>query len=192
MHYRQLLTPIASAHAQSAGRAAAAVNQSLVLRNGLVGTYGVEFGQGGDDPWQRTVYENECLLSGGSVRQRQRQIDALLYERTGLSKNKRAVVARARRQAADAPATIEDLRNSSFRITPSPSRATDRLPGSTENASPPHPTRDALRAAAAPAHGATGVRRTLNATSGAAPGTAPALPTRSAAGRSGRARKRPA
>ncbi len=37
MHYRQLLTAIASAQAQSVGRAAAAVNQSLVLRNGLVG-----------------------------------------------------------------------------------------------------------------------------------------------------------
>lgn len=62
-----------------------------------------------DDPWKRAFYENECLLGGWSVRQLQRQIGALLYERTGLSKNKRAVVARARRQAAAAPATIEDL-----------------------------------------------------------------------------------
>lgn len=62
-----------------------------------------------DDPWKRAFYENECLLGGWSVRQLQRQIGSLLYERTGLSKNKRAVVARARRQSADAPATIEDL-----------------------------------------------------------------------------------
>ena len=228
MHYRQLLTAIASAHAQSVGRAAAAVNQGLVLRNWLVGAYVVEFEQGGsdrakygenllarlardlkrrnvsglstdvlertrtfylfypqigetisapasrklalqapkargmvpssattespptvaaeisatlsrkskietlptplsidkllslswshfaelirlDDPWKRAFYENECLLGGWSVRQLQRQIGALLYERTGLSKIKRAVVARPRRQAAAAPATIEDL-----------------------------------------------------------------------------------
>lgn len=62
-----------------------------------------------DDPWKRAFYENECLLGAWSVRQLQRQIGSLLYERTGLSKNKRAVVARARKQSADAPATIEDL-----------------------------------------------------------------------------------
>jgi len=248
MHYRQLLTAIASAHTQSVGRAAAAVNQGLVLRNWLVGAYVVEFEQGGedrakygeqllerlakdlgkrgiggmglsmlrtfrqfyqtypqigqsvtdflpagsirqsvigelaegpisdvakmrsspmtksvhpakptaptgkspirqspigesaalsisaalptpltpeqvlrfswthliellrvDDPWKRAFYENECLLGSWSVRQLQRQIGSLLYERTGLSKNKRAVVARARKQSAEAPATIDDL-----------------------------------------------------------------------------------
>ncbi|MEO5958879.1 MAG: PDDEXK nuclease domain-containing protein [Opitutaceae bacterium] len=62
-----------------------------------------------DDPWKRAFYENECLLGGWSVRQLQRQIGSLLYERTRLSKNKRAVVARARKQAIGAPATIEDL-----------------------------------------------------------------------------------
>jgi predicted nuclease of restriction endonuclease-like (RecB) superfamily len=62
-----------------------------------------------DDPWKRAFYENECLLGAWSVRQLQRQIGSLLYERTGLSKNKRAIVARARKQSADAPATIEDL-----------------------------------------------------------------------------------
>lgn len=216
MHYRQLLTAIAQAHTSAVGRAAAAVNQGLVLRNWLVGAYVVEFEQGGedrakygdtllprlakdlakrrisglgvsilercrrfyqltpqlagaipytlstespkalpagpaqipytpstelklaakmdalptplqpaqvlqiswshwmellrlDDPWKRAFYENECLLGAWSVRQLQRQIGSLLYERTGLSKNKRAVVARARKQSADAPATIEDL-----------------------------------------------------------------------------------
>lgn len=62
-----------------------------------------------DDPWKRAFYENECLLGAWSVRQLQRQIGRLLYERTGLSKNKRAVVARARKQSAEAPATIEDI-----------------------------------------------------------------------------------
>ena len=62
-----------------------------------------------DDPWKRAFYENECLLGAWSVRQLQRQIGSQLYERTGLSKNKRAVVARARKQSAESPATIEDL-----------------------------------------------------------------------------------
>ncbi|MEY2881152.1 MAG: hypothetical protein RLZZ15_3532, partial [Verrucomicrobiota bacterium] len=52
-----------------------------------------------DDPWKRAFYENECLRGFWSVRQLQRQIESLLYERTGLSANKRAVVERARKQA---------------------------------------------------------------------------------------------
>lgn len=52
-----------------------------------------------DDPWKRAFYENECLRSRWSVRQLQRQIESLLFERTGLSTNKRAVIERARRQA---------------------------------------------------------------------------------------------
>ena len=51
-----------------------------------------------DDPWKRAFYENECLRGHWSVRQLQRQIESLLYERTGLSTNKKAVVERARRQ----------------------------------------------------------------------------------------------
>jgi predicted nuclease of restriction endonuclease-like (RecB) superfamily len=51
-----------------------------------------------DDPWKRAFYENECLRGQWSVRQLQRQIESLLYERTGLSTNKKAVVARARKQ----------------------------------------------------------------------------------------------
>jgi predicted nuclease of restriction endonuclease-like (RecB) superfamily len=62
-----------------------------------------------DDPWNRAFYENERLHGGWSKRQLQRQIGSLLYERTGLSKSKRAVVARARAQSSDTPATIEDL-----------------------------------------------------------------------------------
>lgn len=60
-----------------------------------------------DDPLQRAFYESECLKSNWSVRQLQRQIGSLLFERTGLSTNKAAVLKRARRQAAQQ--TIEDL-----------------------------------------------------------------------------------
>lgn len=59
------------------------------------------------DPWKRAFFENECLRANWSVRQLQRQIGSLLYERTGLSANKKAVVERARRQAPQQ--TIADL-----------------------------------------------------------------------------------
>jgi len=51
-----------------------------------------------DDPWKRAFYENELLKGHWSKRQLQRQIGSLLYERTGLSTNKKAVVERARKQ----------------------------------------------------------------------------------------------
>ena len=60
-----------------------------------------------DDPLKRAFYENECLQGNWSVRQLQRQIGSLLFERTGLSKNKKAVLARARRQ--EPRQTIEEL-----------------------------------------------------------------------------------
>lgn len=53
-----------------------------------------------DDPWKRAFYENECLRNHWSVRQLQRQIGSLLYERTGLSTDKQAVIERARKQQA--------------------------------------------------------------------------------------------
>ncbi len=62
-----------------------------------------------DDPWKRAFYENECLKANWSVRQLQRQIGSLLYERTGLSTDKRAVIERARQQAAEAPGRLADL-----------------------------------------------------------------------------------
>lgn len=62
-----------------------------------------------DDPWKRAFYEIECLKSNWSVRQLQRQIGSLLYERTGLSTDKQAVIEHARQQAADAPCQIADL-----------------------------------------------------------------------------------
>lgn len=51
-----------------------------------------------DDPWKRAFYENECLKANWAVRQLRRQIGSLLYERTGLSTNKKAVIERARKQ----------------------------------------------------------------------------------------------
>lgn len=51
-----------------------------------------------DDPWQRAFYENECLNGRWSIRQLQRQIGSLLYERTGLSTNKRAIIEKAHKQ----------------------------------------------------------------------------------------------
>jgi len=60
-----------------------------------------------DDPLKRAFYENQCLQGNWSVRQLQRQIGSLLFERTGLSTNKQAVIQRARRQ--ERQQTIEDL-----------------------------------------------------------------------------------
>ncbi len=63
-----------------------------------------------EDPWKRAFYENECLRGNWSKRQLQRQIETLLYERTGFSANKRAVIARARMQADAAQAEkVEEL-----------------------------------------------------------------------------------
>jgi predicted nuclease of restriction endonuclease-like (RecB) superfamily len=60
-----------------------------------------------DDPLKRAFYENECLKGNWSVRQLQRQIGALLFERTGLSSDKAAVLRRARQQ--EPKAKIEEL-----------------------------------------------------------------------------------
>jgi predicted nuclease of restriction endonuclease-like (RecB) superfamily len=60
-----------------------------------------------EDPWKRAFYENELLKCHWSVRQLQRQIGSLLYERTGLSTNKKAVVDRARKQ--EPPETIAEM-----------------------------------------------------------------------------------
>lgn len=211
MNYKALVKAIAKLHEEAVGRAATAVNQTLVMRNWLIGAYIVEFEQGGedraaygkkllenlsvdlqqrsvkgaspdmlermrlfynaypqlrdqisatasrklpgvsqpsevpisatvvrksvasmptplsclalqqlswshfvelirfDDPWKRAFYENECLKDNWSVRQLQRQIGSLLYERTGLSTDKKAVIERARRQSSETPASIAGL-----------------------------------------------------------------------------------
>lgn len=62
-----------------------------------------------DDPWKRAFYENECLKAAWSVRQLQRQIGSLLYERTGLSTDKHIVIEAARQQAIESPVQIADL-----------------------------------------------------------------------------------
>lgn len=62
-----------------------------------------------DDPWKLAFYENECLKGNWSVRQFQRQIGSLLYERTGLSTDKKKVIQRARDQASEAPLAANDL-----------------------------------------------------------------------------------
>ena len=60
-----------------------------------------------DDPLKRAFYELECLRSGWSVRELKRQMDSMLYERVGLSKDKDAVMAMAKEGVlTDSPATI--------------------------------------------------------------------------------------
>jgi len=61
------------------------------------------------DPWKRAFYENECIKGGWSKRQLQRQIGSLLFERTGLSTDKQAVIEHARQQASAAPMDIAGL-----------------------------------------------------------------------------------
>ena len=60
-----------------------------------------------DDPWKRAFYENEILRGHWSKRQLQRQIESQLFERTGLSTNKKAVIERARKQ--EPPESIADM-----------------------------------------------------------------------------------
>jgi predicted nuclease of restriction endonuclease-like (RecB) superfamily len=62
-----------------------------------------------DDPWKRLFYENECLEGGWTVSELQRQIGSLLYERTGLSTDKEAVLAHAHQQAAETPRSIAEI-----------------------------------------------------------------------------------
>lgn len=62
------------------------------------------------DPWKRAFFENECLREDWSVRELQRQVESLLYERTGLSINKKAVIERARKQArGSGPDSIAEI-----------------------------------------------------------------------------------
>ena len=62
-----------------------------------------------DDPWKRAFYENEALRSSHSVRELQRQIGSLLYERTALSSDKQAVIAAARAGLGSAPTPFAHL-----------------------------------------------------------------------------------
>ena len=60
-----------------------------------------------DDHLKRTFYELECLKSGWSVRELKRQINSMLYERVGLSKDKAAVMAMAEEGTlVETPSTV--------------------------------------------------------------------------------------
>jgi predicted nuclease of restriction endonuclease-like (RecB) superfamily len=48
-----------------------------------------------DEPFKREFYEAECIRGNWSVRQLDRQIQSMLYERTALSKRKLAVISKA-------------------------------------------------------------------------------------------------
>lgn len=48
-----------------------------------------------DEPFKREFYEAECIRGNWSVRQLDRQIQSMLYERTALSKRKLSVIAKA-------------------------------------------------------------------------------------------------
>jgi predicted nuclease of restriction endonuclease-like (RecB) superfamily len=52
-----------------------------------------------DEPFKREFYEAECIRGNWSVRQLDRQIQSMLYERTALSKQKLAVIARAHKKS---------------------------------------------------------------------------------------------
>ncbi len=62
-----------------------------------------------DDPWKRAFYENECLAARWSVRELRRQVGSLLYERTALSTDKRAVIEAARGSSGGTPPGMADL-----------------------------------------------------------------------------------
>jgi len=60
-----------------------------------------------DDPLKRGFYELECIKSGWSVRELKRQRDSMLYERVGLSKDQKAVMALAKEgRLVGSPETI--------------------------------------------------------------------------------------
>lgn len=51
-----------------------------------------------DEPFKREFYEAECIRGNWSVRQLDRQIQSMLYERTALSKRKLSVIAKAHKK----------------------------------------------------------------------------------------------
>ena len=52
-----------------------------------------------DDPLKRVFYEQECLRGNWSVRELQRQIATLYFERSGLSRNKKKLAALTHKKA---------------------------------------------------------------------------------------------
>jgi hypothetical protein len=59
-----------------------------------------------DNPLKRLFYETEALVNNWSVRELQRAIDSMLYERTGLSKDKEAVLEPHRKGSGLKPADV--------------------------------------------------------------------------------------
>jgi predicted nuclease of restriction endonuclease-like (RecB) superfamily len=51
-----------------------------------------------DELFKREFYEAECIRGNWSVRQLDRQIQSMLYERTALSKRKLSVIAKAHKK----------------------------------------------------------------------------------------------
>lgn len=93
-------SPVVTNSTESGKRLPTALPPERVLN--LSWTHVIEL-LGLDDPWKRAFYENECIKGGWSKRQLQRQIASLLYERTGLSTDKQAVIERARQQPPISP-----------------------------------------------------------------------------------------
>lgn len=63
-----------------------------------------------DDPLKRVFYETECMRGNWSVRELERQIHSLYYERSGLSKNKRKLsqLVQSKTEAAEPKLAIRD------------------------------------------------------------------------------------
>lgn len=59
------------------------------------------------EPWKRAFYEIEAIKGNWSVRELKRQVGSLLYERTGLSKNKKRLVQLTNEKAM--PLTARDI-----------------------------------------------------------------------------------
>jgi len=59
-----------------------------------------------EDSLKRTFYEIECMRGNWSVRELNRQIGSLYYERSGLSKNKKKLVEMNQAQAEQAPTAL--------------------------------------------------------------------------------------
>jgi predicted nuclease of restriction endonuclease-like (RecB) superfamily len=59
-----------------------------------------------NSPLKRLFYETETIVNNWSVRELQRAIDSMLYERTGLSKDKEAVLGQHRKGSGLKPADV--------------------------------------------------------------------------------------
>ena len=65
-----------------------------------------------DEPIKRLFYEVECIKGNWAVKELKRQIGSLLYERTGLSKDKKKLIAQVHQKSQ--PMTFEDFRRDPY------------------------------------------------------------------------------